>query len=195
MEALSSRLERLDLLRTGDPVGPGPEQGVRVVSSRLDAPSGDEASLNRRALADLGSHENRALYDLRSGVDGRQAQDARACGEVRDRNLGEDARLLVEDSGSGGEGTTAQERFERRAEEIARAAEVGEGTLVKDPADFLPPFEEGLPHVIDERSLAGRNERDVSLYPGTLRGKAASAAGPLYEQTSDGVDRRHRVRT
>ena len=124
-----------------------------MVSSRCNAPSGDEASLKGPARADLRSREDRALYDLRSGADGRQAQDARASGEVRDRNLGEDSRFWLEDSGSGGEGATARERFERRAEEIARSAEVGERTIVQHVADLLAAREHRDPDIADERGF------------------------------------------
>lgn len=148
METLNARLQKL---RHGDSIGPGPEKRVGVASVRLHAARGDEAPLEGRALSDDHSIEERALTDPGAVTYGYPAEDARLRGEVRDGTAGEEAGPFVEDSGSGGEGTTARERFERRAEEIARSAEVGERTFVKHVADLLAAREHRAPDSADER--------------------------------------------
>ncbi len=74
------------------------------------------------------------------------------------RPSGEDAPADVEIAAAFREGPSARERFERRAEEIARAAEVGVRAMMEDEAQLLAPLvEERLPQVGDEGGLAGRN--------------------------------------
>ena len=67
----------------------------------------------------------------------------------------------IEAAASGRERSAARERFERRAEEIARAAEVGVRTMMQDEAELFPPFvEERLPEVREpERSRRGEFAR------------------------------------
>ena len=60
-------------------------------------------------------------------------------------------------------GTAARERFERRAEEIARAAEIREGAVVEEPADLLRPSS----RIGCQRSAT--SERS----PGGMRGRSA----------------------
>src|SRR5262249_32707623 len=101
----------------------------------------------------------------------------------------EHATFIVEDARSLREGPSASERFERRAEEIARAAEVGEETLVLDEPDLLAAaVEQELPQVGDERRLAGpdsieqtRRERaNACVEEGTApRGPEARDAVPF----------------
>ena len=180
---MNSRLERE---RPGDPVWFGPEQRVRVMGARGDASSRDEAALDRSAFADFGAVPDRALYELRPGAHGREAQDARPCEEVRDRNPGENPGRLIEDSGSRGEGPTARERFERRAEEIARAAEVGKGTFVEHEADLLAAGQHRLPDIGDER---GFPFGDPAEDPRRQNADARVKQGPhaLTPEARDGV--------
>jgi len=68
--------------------------------------------------------------------------------------------FLIEIPSFPGERSAAVERFERRAEEIARAAEVRESPAVEEPADLLTPLRQHRgPEVGDERRLAGRDAR------------------------------------
>src|SRR5262249_45074348 len=152
MEAVSvdAGLERD---RLEGPVGAGPEQRIGVSGAGPDASRGDQAWIDRRAFADLDAVPNRTLGDLRSGSDTDPTEDARFRGELRDRDAGEDPSLFLEDAGLREEGTTPRERFERRAEEISRAAEIGEGAFVKHVADLLAAREHRLPEVPEERSF------------------------------------------
>ena len=71
---------------------------------------------------------------------------------------GDHAPAAVERAGPGGEGPSALERFERRAEKIARAAEVGVIAGVQHETDLLAALvEKRLPEVGDERGLSGGN--------------------------------------
>jgi hypothetical protein len=88
------------------------------------------------------------------------------------RDQREHARVRIEIPRGAGEGSTAVERFERQAHEIARAAENCGGTPAPNPADFLPAFpEERLPEILDERALPGpcpaqqsrRDDHDTSV--------------------------------
>lgn len=176
METLNARLQRL---RSSDSIGPGPEERVGVASPRRHAARGDEAPLEGRALSDFHSLEERALTDPGAVAYGYPAEDARLRGEVRDRTAGEQAGPFIEDAGPGGEGTTARERFERCAEEIARSAEVGERTLVEHVADLLSAREHGAPDIGHERGFpfgdAGQKPRRESADTGVQQGTRALA--------------------
>ena len=83
---------------------------------------------------------------------------------------------VIEVPASPRKGSTALERFERRAQEIARAAEIGERALVQDEAEFFPPLvEQRLPEVRDQRRLAGRDAREQ---PGREHADAGVEQGP-----------------
>lgn len=138
----------------------GPEKGFLIVSAGRNASASRQAVLEARARVhgdaapDDGAAEDDAGPDRGSvgdkavrRVDVSEAPEATACG--------------IEVAGPGGEGPSPSERFERRAEEIARAAEVRERPIVKDEADLLgSAVEQGLPQVGDERGLARGNPVD-----------------------------------
>ena len=174
METLNARLERL---RSSDSIGPGPEERVGVPTIRLHAARGDETPLEVRTLPDFHSVKERALDDPGTVAYGYPAQDARLRGEVRDRTAGEEAGPFVEDAGPGGEGATARERFERRAEEIARSAEVGERTLVEHVADLLSAREHRAPDIGHERGFPFGDTQQK----------------PRREKTDTGVEQRARA--
>ncbi len=70
----------------------------------------------------------------------------------------EDLVICIKGPGFFPERPTALERFERRVEEIARAAEAGKRPFVKDLADLCPSFgKQRLPEVGDERGFPGAN--------------------------------------
>jgi hypothetical protein len=68
-------------------------------------------------------------------------------------------RGRVEGTAAGREGKGARERFERRAQEIARAAEVGEGSIVPEVTDPATLGQQRLPEIGDQRSLSGGDPR------------------------------------
>ncbi len=72
--------------------------------------------------------------------------------DVRGASRPEKGFLIVS---PGRDGSSARERFERRAEEIARAAEVGVRAMMEDEARLFPlPFvDERLPPVDEKRGL------------------------------------------
>ena len=135
-----------------------PEKGFLVVGAvRHPSPSRD-AIRQARARAHRDSAPDRAALDPRARADARVSEHAVGDVEPRGGAAVEDAPASVESTGAAGERPSASERFERRAEKIARAAEVGMITGVRDEADLLPALlEERLPEVGDERRLARGN--------------------------------------
>jgi hypothetical protein len=146
-------------------IGTGsPEKGFRIVSTRGNPTTGDqtvgEARVlpDRDAVPDGGSLQGSATAD--SGI----SQDAVRGFEPAGLHATENARPRVEGASSGRERSPSRERFERRAEEIARAAEIGVRTMMKDEADLLPPVvEDRLPEVPDQRRLPGGDARQEAI--------------------------------
>ena len=144
----------------GTSVG-GPEEGVLETGAGLDTAACGDAAAKRRPGSDDRAAPDGGRFDARALADRGVGDGAPAGVEARYRTGGKNPGVLVEPSGAGRERPTARERFERRAEEIARSAEIGERPLVEEPADFLPPFgEEGLPEIRDERGFARGNARE-----------------------------------
>src|SRR4030095_560519 len=85
----------------------------------------------------------------------------------------EDTDAFVEAPAFPGKRSAAIERFERRAEEIARAAEVGVRAMMEDEAELfggsVSAFEERLPEVRHQRGFPGGNPREHA------RGESADA--------------------
>jgi hypothetical protein len=149
--------EPIQRMRLGLAIRPGPEEKILISETGSDATARDEAPIQNDILADHGTVPDDTGVDSRSSADDNPAQNARAGVECSRRGPRQHAMGRVEQPSAGREGPTASERFERRAEEIARAAEVGEHSFVQGPTDLVAPREHRLPEIGDEGSLAGRN--------------------------------------
>ena len=126
METLKRGLERVGL---GDPSRPGPQQRAGVSRALGDAACRRETAVQTRVRTHFDAVPDRAARDSGSGSQAGAPDHAVVnivAGEVGER---ENAPRPVERPAPGREGPTAAERFERRAQEIARAAEVGERDL------------------------------------------------------------------
>ncbi len=133
-----------------------PEKGFRMVGTGGDASASDETVGQPGALTDPGTVPDDGTRERGAGADRGAAEDAVGGFEPGGLREGEDPRGAVERSAAGGKGSAARERFERRAEEIARAAEVGVRAMMANEAKLFPPLvEQGLPEVADEGRLAG----------------------------------------
>jgi hypothetical protein len=147
-----------------------PEKGFRIVGSGGDAAAGEEAVGETSARADHGSVPDDGPRERGIRPDPAAAEDAVGGHEPVRSVEGEDARCAIEGPAPGGKGSAARERFERRAEEIARAAEVGVRAMMADEAKlFTPLVEQRLPEVPNEGGLSGG---DAAQEP---RGKDADA--------------------
>src|SRR5262249_31923989 len=141
-----SRRRRSDERRRGrGAVGARKEEGVFEGTAGDDASAGDQAAREPGARLDRGPREDDAPVEPRARAVESAAEDARPGLEAVWRLDREDAGRLVEGAGAPRKGPTALERFERRAEEIARAAEVGEGARVPDETDLEAVLEHRLP--------------------------------------------------
>lgn len=143
----------------------GPQERIPEPNVRFDDAAGDETVFEKDTRFDPGSTPDDGVPESCPCSQCRIADHAGVevhprGGELA-RTEGKNPGALVEDPRSGRKRSAARERFERRAEEIAGLAEVREGAVVLEPADFLPPFEDALPQV-DERALA---RRDVGKEP------------------------------
>ena len=143
-----------------------PEKGFVMLGAGRDAASRDEAVREPRALPDRdtvpqsGAANPGAVPDQDIG-DHAFFDIEPAAAEPTRRRPGENTPPGVEIPEAGGEGSTASQRFERRAEEIARAAEIRERSLVQQEADLLlAGVEQRLPEVSNERGLARGNPRE-----------------------------------
>jgi len=148
----------------------GPEKGFLVVGGvRHPSPSRD-AVLQARARTHRDPVPHGAALEAGARVDTGVSEYAVESVAPRRGSKGESAPALVERAGSSRERSSPLERFERRAQKIARAAEVGVIAGVEHVADLLPALgEEGLPQVGDERGLARGNP------PEQTRGEDADA--------------------
>jgi len=152
-----------------------PEKGFLIVGSRRDAAPSRDAVGQARSLAHRdsvpdGRAEHRGAV---TRVD--PAENALGGMETPQRRLSEDTEPVIEIPAAFGKRPTARERFERRAEEIARAAEVGVRAMMEDEAKLFPPLvEERLPQIGDERGLtrgdAGKQPRRENADPGVEQG-------------------------
>jgi hypothetical protein len=138
-----------------------PEKGFVMLGAGRNAASRDEAVRKTRAFPDPDTvPQSRAANpgaaaDL--GMPDHAFGDVGTLGQLP----GEDTELWVEIPAADRELSSASERFERRAEEIARSAEIRERTLVQQEADrLLAGVEQRLPQVPNEGGLAGRNPRE-----------------------------------
>jgi hypothetical protein len=139
-------------------IGGSPEKGFVMLGTGRNAASRDEAVGETRALSDRDAVPQGRAADGGADADLGMADDAVADIESARPLSGEDTELWVEIPASDREGPSPRERFERRAEEIARTAEIRERSLVHEEADrLLTGIEQRLPQVSNERGLARRN--------------------------------------
>jgi hypothetical protein len=168
-------------IETGERIGGdvagvgGEEKGFRIVSAGGDAPTRHETVGETGAVPDLDPGPDDAAPQGSTPSDPSAPQDAVGRLEPGRRFSGEDTQPLIELAGSGGKRSAARERFERRAEEIARAAEIGVRAMMEDEAKLFPPLvEERLPQICDERGLArgnaGKQPRRENADPGVEQG-------------------------
>ena len=143
-----------------DLVGSGrsPEKGFVMLGAGRDPASRDEAVRETRALPDRDTVPHSRAADHGAAPDPGMPDHAFSDVEIAGPAPGEDAELWVEIPAAGREGPSASDRFERRAQEIARAAEIRERALVQEKADrLLAGVEERLPQVSNEGGLARGN--------------------------------------
>ncbi|MFY9551166.1 MAG: hypothetical protein WAU32_08455 [Thermoanaerobaculia bacterium] len=135
-----------------------PEKGFLIVSARRDPAPPEDAILENGSRADRHAVPERRSQDRGAGPDPGPSDDARRRVEAPGRLSGEDMQPVIEIPAALRERSAAVERFERRAQEIARAAEIGVRAMVEDEAKLFPPLvQERLPEVGDEGRFAGRN--------------------------------------
>ncbi len=137
-----------------------PEESVVEFRAGIDPTAGEQTAGDSRTLA-----QDRAVPD-------RAAQDADPSSELAtaDHRMGdrgaaewdgrENPKTGIKGAGAVGKGATPNERFERRAEEIARSAEVGERPGMREPSDFLAVREERIPQIVDQRALSRTDPRE-----------------------------------
>ena len=98
------------------------------------------------------------------GLDPSATEHARGSLEAGSRLSREDTQPAIELPAALRKRASAIERFERRVEEIARAAEIGKRLLMEEEPDLLAPLvEERLPQVRHERRFPGG---DAGQQPG-----------------------------
>lgn len=137
-----------------------PEKGFLVVGAGRNTAASRDAVRQARARAHFDAVPEGGPLDPRPGSDPDAAEHAVGSVEAGRRLSGEDTLPVIEVPASLRKGSSALERFERRAQEIARAAEIGVRALMQDEAQFFPPsVEQRLPEVGDQGRLAGRDAR------------------------------------
>jgi hypothetical protein len=131
-----------------------PEKGFLIVGAGRDTASRHEALGQPRARPDHDAVPHSGPVNRGAGLDPSAAEHASGSLEAGRRLSEEDTQPVIEVPAFLRERSSAIERFERRAEEIARAAEIGKRLLMEEEPDFLAPFvDERLPQVGHERSL------------------------------------------
>ncbi len=141
--------------------GDAPEKGFLVVGSGRHAAASRDAVRQARVRAHLDAVPKRGPQDPRPGSDPDAAEHALGGVEAGRRLPEEDTLPVIEVPASLRKGSSALERFERRAQEIARAAEIGVRALVQDEAKFFPPgVEQRLPQVGDQGRFPRRDARE-----------------------------------
>jgi hypothetical protein len=138
-----------------------PEKGFLVVGAGRHTAASREAVRQARARAHLDAVPKDGPQDPRSGADANTSENAFRGVEAGGRLSEEDTLPVIEVPAALRKRSSALERFERRAEEIARAAEIGVRALMQDEAQFFPPLvEQRLPQVGDEGGFSGRDARE-----------------------------------
>ena len=165
--------------------GDSPEKGFLVVGPGRYAAASRDAVRQARLRAHLDAVPKGGAQDPGPGADPNAAEHARGGVEAGRRLSEEDTLPVIEVPASLRKGSSALERFERRAQEIARAAEIGVRALMQDEAQFFPPpVEQRLPEVRDQGRLAGR---DAPEQPGREHADPGVEQGP-WASDAEGRD-------
>jgi hypothetical protein len=142
----------------GEAVLPRPEEDAVVARPGKNPSAGRETSSDCGAGADLDAVPDGAVRDECSSADLRPAEDTSEYIEVSGGLVRKDPPAGVETPSVFRERSPAVQRFERRAEEIARAAQIIEGAAVEEPADLVVRLaQERRPEIGDEGRLSGRD--------------------------------------
>ena len=137
-----------------------PEKGFLILGAGRHAAASRDAVRQARTRTHLDAVPKGGPEDPRAGADRDAAENALGGGEAERRFSEEDTLPVIEVPASLRKRSSALERFERRAEEIARAAEIGVRALMQDEAQFFPPLvEQRLPQSGDEGGFSGRDSR------------------------------------
>lgn len=135
-----------------------PEKGFLVVGTVPHPSPSRDAIRQARARSHRDFVPNGTALESGAGADGGVSEHAVDGVESGPEPSRENAPAGVDRPGLGGEGPTPLERFERRAEKIARSAEVGVAVGVEDETDLVAALgQERLPEIGDERRLTRRN--------------------------------------
>jgi hypothetical protein len=138
-----------------------PEKGFLIVGAGRHAAASRDAVCQARARAHLDAVPKGGPEDPRSGADTDAAENALGRVEAGRRLSEEDTLPVIEVPASLRKRSSALERFERRAQEIARAAEIGVRAMMQDEAELFPALvEQRLPQVGDEGRLSRRDARE-----------------------------------
>ena len=141
-----------------------PEKGFFMFGSRRHSSGGENAPVEHGAVPDNRALPDRRVADQDAGADRGAPDDTALRGEPVSRVPREDAGPIVEAPAPERKRSAAIERFERRAEEIARAAEVGVRAMMEEEAELFrgssSPLEERLPQVGHQRGFPGGNPRE-----------------------------------
>jgi hypothetical protein len=162
-----------------------PEKGFLMVGAGGHAAPSRDAVRQARTRAHLDAVPKGGPENPRPGADPDAAENALGGGEARRRFSEEDMLPVIEVPASFRKRSSALERFERRAQEIAWAAEIGVRAMMQDEAQFFPPLvEQRLPQVRDQGRLAGRDAREQ---PGRKHADARVEQRP-WAQDAEGRD-------
>ena len=138
-----------------------PEKGFLILGAGRHAAASRDAVRQARTRAHLDTVPKGGPEDPRPGANPDAAENALGSGEARRRFSEEDTLPGIEVPAPLRERSSALERFERRAQEIARAAEVGVRAMMQDEAQFFPPLvEQRVPQVCDQGGIPGRDARE-----------------------------------
>jgi hypothetical protein len=174
--------ESVEKMRQGETVLPRPEEGVFEPGVRRNLSSRHEASPDPRAGSDLDAIPDRAVGDACSRSRRHPAEHASGGLEAAGSLERQETPRRIELPAGLRERSATVERFERRAEEIARAAQIGEWPPVQEPSDLLASArEKRTPEVGDERGFSGRDLREDSRRHHADAGVEEGPAPPCSE--------------
>jgi len=155
METVKKSAERVG---SGESVLPRPQKSADMAGAGEDPSAGGQAAVNLRGGSDLDTVPDDAVGEAGAFADLGQTDHASGGFETVEIIAREHEPSRIEVSTACGKRSAAVERFERRAEEIARAAEIIEWTPMEEPADLLALLrEKRCPEVGDESGFSGGN--------------------------------------
>jgi hypothetical protein len=166
----------------------GPEKGFLVVRAVGDAAARHEAVGKAGPAANPHAVPEGRTEDRGAGQDLREADHAVRSLEAAGKLAGENPPPFVEEAAATRKGPSASERFERRAEKIARAAEIGVRAMMQDEAKLFPiPMSIPLPPLVEQRlPEVGDQSRLSRGDPGEQAGR--EDAHPGVEEGTWAVD-------